>query len=212
MSYLHPLPERLSGSIGLVLKFTPTGVSAIREQTMGALVPGMRPLITERPPHCTLSHAKVRDTSREALMAGLEAIRQSISGLSFVSNRITLIGGRFLVIQAQAPRVELQLAALRAALVLRPWLDQEAVATAISEGLSLSPGQAWCLQTFGHPLAMPDVEDGQFNRALHVSLGYWPGEELLPNDPEPHTIYCEIADVCLAQMGPLGVVEHFFDV
>ncbi len=211
MSDSHRLPALFSGSLGFVLEFTPTGVTAIRAQSARELVAGMKPLLTEHTPHCTLSHAKVRNAPREALVAGLAAVREGIAGLSFASNRFTLIGGRFQVIQAEVPRIELQFAALRAAFVLRPWLDRSAVAAAVNEGLSLSSGQRWCLDTFGHPLSVPDVENGQFNRALHVSIGYWPGEETITYEPRRHAIYCQIANVRLAKMGPLGVVEYLFD-
>ena len=213
MTVSIPLPEKVSGGIGFVLEFTPAAIEDILDQTKDELVPGMKRLLEGHTPHCTLSHAKVRHAPREHLETGLKAIRAGIPITSALTmNSLALIGGRFQVAQARAPQPDLQLAAFRAACVLRPWLDRQAISAAIQEGLTLTAGELWCLEEFGHPLALPDPLSGRFDRSLHVSFGYWEGTKPVAYYTKPFTIHAPIANVRLAEMGPLGVVERFFDV
>ena len=208
-----PLPEQVSGRIGLVAQFRSTNNADIRAHAATGLIPGARALLDTHPPHCTFMHATVRDASKGALSQGLEAVRALCADQHLNLRRTVMIGGHFQVLQDERPSPALQFAAVLSALILRPWLDRDAVAAAIQEGLTLTQGQQWCVRELGHPLVFPDVESGHFNRPLHVSFGYW------ENDAPPmyattltRPLICDIAAIRLAQMGNLGVVDAFFDI
>ncbi len=209
-----PLPDQVSGSTGYVISFKPIGVRAILATATQRLPYRYEPLLAAGPPHSTLCHAQVVGANGAQLARCLQRLREiTASSRTLHLDRIAIIGGRFLVMQAVDPRIELQHAAMVAALALRPFLDTQATPAAKAENLSLTPHQQWCLEQFGHPLVLPDVANGEFARKLHVSFGYKAnGEPITNSTPVRHPTHPLISNVHLAKMGPRGVVKAYYDV
>lgn len=207
------IPEDVAGRIGFVLCFTPKGEERIKEVARTRTSKDFEPLLEKHPPHSTLAHTSVTSADGSKLARCVAQLRAMCVERVLTLDRLTHIGGRFRALQASAPDPQLQLAAIVAAVCLRRWLDTTVVQGALKERLRMTEHQAWCLETFGHPLALPDPDNGDSNRALHVSLGYKSKGKAMAGVPsEAHSLSVVIADVRLVQIGDWGVVQAYYDV
>lgn len=208
-----PVPENVTGRIGYVCRFSEQTTRRLTRAGRKHAVPGIDFLLDDaHQPHVTLCHGDVRGAKREELEKGLRALQERARNTCLLFKRTTFIGGRFQVFQDTDPAPSLQLAAILAALIFRPFLDKEATAAVTQEGLAFPEGRRWCQEQFGHPLAVPSVTEGEYARRLHASFGYWSHEVPFTDEAERSMlISAKVEEVCLAEMGPRGVVGRLYN-
>lgn len=191
--------EFFTGSYGLVIK--PDQDTTERAKLLARSLAPNAPFLVENP-HITLFHAKFANLPNNEVRGGLQAIN-NLRGQPLKLRDLQIFGGKFLfwnvVKNDQIQQAHEQ------ALKLSQYLDQEAQARALEEGLSLTEQELESLRRFGHPL-MNDLY------LPHITLAYDPNGITLDPKHIAEEYDMQVDSVNFAEIGQYGIVKNIIEL